>query len=282
MIYKYIKKHLKNIPIQHACTFFKISRSGYYKHLHHIPSNLEIENEVLTDLIKEVHMKHKGRYDARRIQLHLQQNYQQYVSRRRIGRILHQCRLFSRGTRKKYRKQPSYHIHSNIVNQDFKANCKNQIWFGDITYIPTQEGMIYCSVFIDCFTRKIVGYSIRSHMRETMVIESLEMAIIKEKPKAGLIIHSDNGSQYTGYRFYEVIQHYHFIHSCSRKGNPYDNAMMESFYKSFKREVIPIKQYKSKSQAIVDTLKYLEDYYNKKRMHSSLGCLPPSKFEAST
>ena len=87
------------------------------------------------------------------------------VSRRRIGRILHQCGLFSRGTRRKYRKQPSYHIHSNIVNQDFKANCKNQIWFSDITYIPTQEGMIYCSVFIDCFTRKIVGYSIRTHER---------------------------------------------------------------------------------------------------------------------
>ena len=108
--------------------------------------------------------------------------YQQYVSRRRIGRILHQCGLFSRGTRRKYRKQPSYHIYSNIVNQDFKANYKNQIWFGDITYIPTQEGMIYCSVFY-CFTRKIIGYSIRSHMRETMVIKSLEMAIIKEKPK---------------------------------------------------------------------------------------------------
>ena len=132
------------------------------------------------------------------------------------------------------------------MNKDFKANCKNQIWFGDITYIPTQEGMIYCSVFIDCFTRKIVVYSIRSHMRETMVIESLEMAIIKENPKAGLIIHSNNGSQYTGYRFYEVIQHYHFTHSCSRKGNPYNNTIMESFYKSFKREVMPIKQYKAR------------------------------------
>ena len=145
---------------------------------------------------------------ARRIQLHLQQDYQQYVSRRRIGRILHQCGLFSRGTRRKYRKQPSYHIHSNIVNQDFKANCQNQIWFGDIT-MPTQERMIYCSVFIDCFTRKIVGYSIRSHMRETMFIESLEMAIIKEKPQSGLIIYSDNGSQYTQgidfMKYYNII-----------------------------------------------------------------------------
>ena len=91
-------------------------------------------------------MEHKGRYGARRIQLRLQQgDYQQYVSRRRIGRILHQCELFSRGTRRKYRKPPSDHIHSNIVNQDFKANYKNQIWVGDITYIPSQEGMIYCS-----------------------------------------------------------------------------------------------------------------------------------------
>ncbi len=277
-----MKNHLKGISILHACNFFKISRSGYYKHLCRVPSNLEIENEVLSDLLKEIYIEHKGRYGTRRIQFHLQCYHQLHVSRRRIGRILSQQGLYPRGVRRKYIKQTSYHRRPNIVNQDFKANCKSQIWFGDITYIPTQEGMIYCSVFIDCFTRKIVGYSVRSHMRETMVIESLEMAITKEKPKAGLIIHSDNGSQYTGHQFYEVLQHYHFIHSCSRKGNPYDNAMMESFYKSFKREVLPIKQYKSKSQAIVDSLEYLEIYYNKKRMHSSLGYLTPCQFESST
>ena len=198
MIYEYIKKHLKNIPIQHAYAFFKISRSGYYKHLHHTPSNLEIENEVLTDFIKEVHMKHKGRYGARRIQLHLQQDYQQYVSRRRIGRILHQCGLFLREIRRKYRKQTSYHIHSNIVNQDFKANCKNQIWFGDITYIPTQEGMIYCSVFIDCFKKDCrIQYSL-THERNNDY-RKLRNGNYQRETQSRTIIHSNNGLQYTEY-----------------------------------------------------------------------------------
>lgn len=190
--------------------------------------------------------------------------------------MLHKQGLYPKGIRRKYKRQPSPNLtHPNLIEQKFHAKQPNQIWFGDITYIPTHEGMLYCSVFIDCFTRKCVGYSIRNHMRDTLVLDSLEAPIEKEQPTRGLIIHTDQGSQYTGYRFYESSVTHHFIHSHSRKGNPYDNALMESFYKSFKREVLPNKQYKTKAQATVDIVDYLENYYNSKRMHSSLGYLTP-------
>lgn len=120
------------------------------------------------------------------------------------------------------------------------------------------------------------GYSIRNHMRDTLVLDSLEAAIEKEQSTRGLIIHTDQG-----YRFYESSVTHHFIHSHSRKGNPYDNALMESFYKSFKRSVLPNKHYKTKAQATVDLVDYLVNYYNSKRMHSSLGYLIPYEFEHS-
>lgn len=226
--------------------------------------------------------EHKGRYGARRIQIVLRNDYDLQISRRRIGRLLHQKCLYPRGLRRKYRKHASKITHPNLINQEFDANKINQIWFGDITYIPTHEGNLYCSVYIDCFSRKLVGYAIQDHMRESLVIDSLTSAIQNENPKPGLIVHTDQGSQYTGYRFYEAIRENRCVHSHSRKGNPYDNAVMESFYRSFKREVMPTKPYKTKAQAMLDTLDYLENYYNIKRIHSSLGYQTPYEFVLST
>lgn len=235
---------------------------------------------MLSDRIRTIFFAHKGRYGARRIQVELRQNHQLFVSRKRIGRLLCKQGLYTKGKRRKYLKQKSpIYFSANLVKQNFHVQRPNQLLFGDISYVPTQEGMLYCSVFIDCFTRKCVGFSIREHMRDNLVIESLEEALYREKPKKGLIIHTDQGSQYTGHRFYECSMIYHFIHSQSRKGNPYDNAVMESFYKSLKREVLPPKQYQTKAQARIELTDYLETYYNYQRIHSSLDYQTPVAFE---
>ena len=139
--------------------------------------------------------------------------------------------------------------------------------------------MLYLSVFIDGYSRKCIGYALREHMRESIVIESLQQAITKEKPPAGLIIHSDRGSQYTGSTYIEFLQVHKFVISHSRAGTPYDNAMMESFYKSFKRVVLNKKAFSSKAQATMEILHYLEIYYNQKRHHSSLGYMTPFEYE---
>lgn len=235
---------------------------------------------MLSEYIRTIFFEHKGRYGARRIQVTLKRKYGFSISRKRIGRLLRKQGLYTKGIRRKYRKQPTIRdANPNLLKQQFYAKIANQIWFGDISYIPTQKGMLYCSVFIDCYSRKCVGFAIRTHLRDSLVIDSLEAAIHQEKPNNGLIIHTDQGCQYTGHRFYECAMQYHFTHSQSRKGNPYDNAVMESFYKSFKREILPGKQFHTKSQAILTIMDYLETYYNYERIHSSLNYLTPHEFE---
>lgn len=268
------------VSIQRLCNYLGVSRSGYYAFLKREPSNLELENAALSEYIRVIFFEHKGRYGARRIQITLKRNYGISISRKRIGRLLRKQGLYTKGIRRKYRKQSAMRdANPNLLKQKFYAEKPNQIWFGDISYIPTQEGMLYCSVFIDCCSRKCVGFAIRTHLRDSLVIESLEAALYQEKPNKGLIIHTDQGCQYTGHRFYECAMQYHFIHSQSRKGNPYDNAVMESFYKSFKREILPGKQFRTKTQAILTIMDYLENYYNYKRVHSSLDYLTPHEFE---
>lgn len=250
--------------------------------LNRSPSNLELENAALSELIRTLFFQHKGRYGARRIQIALKREHEVSISRKRIGRLLRKQGLYTKGIRRKYRKQSSVReANPNLIKQQFHAKKPNQIWFGDITYIPTQEGMLYCSVYIDCYTRKCVGFVIRNHLRDSLVIDSLEIAIQQEKPNHGLIIHTDQGCQYTGHRFYECARQYHFVHSQSRKGNPYDNAVMESFYKSFKRETLAGKQFRTKAQSMLTIIDYLETYYNYQRIHPSLHYLTPYEFETS-
>lgn len=137
---------------------------------------------------------------------------------------------------------------------------------------------LYISTYIDTYSRRVINYRIDHHMRDELVIESLETALLKEKPKAGLIIHMSQGSQYTSHRFFEMIRENRLLLSHSRKGSPYDNAVMESFYKSLKREVGNKYGFKNKSEAVMQLVEYLENYYNVKKIHSSLDYKTPDEF----
>lgn len=147
------------------------------------------------------------------------------------------------------------------------------------TYIPTSKGTLYLAVCIDIFSRKVVGWSMGSRMKDTLVIEAFIQAYGKEQPNCGLIVPTDQGSQYTGGNFRTIIAKYGAIHSNSRKGNTYDNAVMESFYRTIKRELIQDAHFATPEQAQKEIFKYIELYYNTKKIHSSLGYLSPSKFE---
>lgn len=259
-----------------------MSRSGYYCHLQRKVTKREIENEVFLEKIKTIFFEHKSRYGCRRIKKVLNDEGL-VISRRRIAHLMREAGLIPKGTTYRYKKSKGQiYAHENLINQNFKFSEKNKIWFGDITYIPTQEGMLYLSVFIDGFTRKCIGYSINTHMKETLVLDSFEDAVEKEKPRAGLIVHTDQGSQYTGNTFVELLRKLNYIPSNSRKGNPYDNAVMESFYKTFKREVFSKKMFKTMAEAKLETLEYISIYYNNKRHHSSLDYLTPSTFDSIT
>lgn len=190
--------------------------------------------------------------------------------------------LYAKGTRyhyKHYHKTTDNEERPNLLNQVFDAEGKNQIWIGDITYIHTKRGYLYLAVFLDVYSRRVVGWSMERRMKESLVIQAFLQAYGREKPEEGLIVHTDQGSQYTGGNFRSVLKAYGATHSNSRRGNPYDNAMMESFYRTLKRELVQGANFETPEQAQKEIFQYIELYYNTKRMHSALGYLSPSQFE---
>lgn len=225
--------------------------------------------------------EHKGRYGAKRIQIALEK-INVKVNRKRISKIMSNNGLIAKGSRKiyrKYSKGKDYDEKENILNRVFEANAKNQIWVGDITYIHTKQGFLYLAIFLDIFSRKVVGWSMGTRIKQELVLSALSQAIGKENPDKGLMVHTDRGSQYTSDSFQSALLACGFIHSMSRKGNPYDNAVMESFYRTLKRELVKDANYDNPEQARLDIFKYIECYYNTKRMHSALNFMSPAEFE---
>lgn len=267
--------------IRRACQTLNVSKAGFYEFLKRKPSKRKKENELLKEEIATIFQEHHGRYGAIRITKVLNKKGI-LVNRKRVGKLLHQLGLYAKGSTYKYkyynRKSPSL-SRPDLINQTFKATEKNKIWLGDITYIPLKEGTLYLSVFIDVCTRKIVGWSMSPRMKDQLVVDSFLQAFGKEQPGPGLIIHTDQGSQYTGTKFQSVLRKKEARASMSRKGNPYDNALMESFYKTLKRELINDAQFNDIDQAQMEIFKYIETYYNTKRIHSALGYQSPRAFE---
>ena len=282
MRYQFLKENKEKYNIQKACKILRISRSGFYDYLKRRKSKRAIENEALAEMIEDIFHEHKARYGSRRIQKVLEQQGI-HVNPKRVCRLMSEQNLIAKGTRKSDHYQPdknTYDEKENILNQVFKASQKNQIWVGDITYIPTKQGWLYLAVFIDIFSRKVTGWAMDTRVRDTLVLSALNQAIGREHPVEGLIIHTDRGAQYTAQRFQALLLRYGFRQSMSRKGNPYDNAIMESFYRTLKRELVRDAHYDNPEQARLDIFKYIETYYNTKRIHSALGWVSPAQFES--
>ena len=167
------------------------------------------------------------------------------------------------------------------MEQNFKTDNKNKIWVGDITYIKTREGFLYLMVYLDVFTRKVVGWSMNKRMTEELAIEALQTAIWAENPPSGLVVHTDRVSQFIGKNYRDLFKKYGYVSSMSRPGNPYDNALAESFHKSLKTELMEEKgkQFVSREIAKKAIFEYIELHYNRKRRHSALGYMSPRQFE---
>ena len=282
MRFQFLKEHQKRYNIQRACKTLQISRSGFYDYLHRRKSRRAIENEALTEMIEEIFHEHQGRYGARRIQIVLAQRYI-HVNVKRVSRLMSERGLIPKGARKRYHQRPNrttYEERNNILGQVFATKEKNQIWVGDITYIPTKHGFLHLAVFIDIFSRKVVGWAMDTRIKDTLAMSALNQAIGREHPSKGLMVHTDQGAQYTSKRFCALLERHGFSQSMSRKGNPYDNAVMESFYRTLKRELVQDAKYDNPEQARLDIFKYIETYYNTKRIHSALGYLSPAEFES--
>ena len=240
-----------------------------------------LENEVLSLEIRKIFEEHNGRYGSLRISKVLKENGIT-VNRKRVSKLMRNMKLCPKGTRyryKRYNEKSTSIERPNLLNQLFQTDDKNKIWVGDITYIPTKKGILYLAVFLDIFSRKVSGWSMSRNMKDTLVIDAFMQAYGKEHPKKGLIVHTDQGSQFTSGNFQAILHQYGAVSSVSRKGNPYDNAVMESFYRTIKRELIQDAKFETPEQAQQEIFKYIELYYNTKRIHSTLGYLSPAQFE---
>ena len=256
------------------CKVLKVSRSAYYSWLNHRPSKRDLENERLTQMIRSIFFKSKRTYGSPRITLRLKKLGFR-VSKNRVAAIMRKEDLRSI-VRKKFvvttDSKHNYPVVGNLLNRNFMVSGPGQVWVSDLTYIRTYKGWLYLTVIIDLWDRKVVGWSIsRSLKAVNTVIPAWVMAVKNRPIFRDLIFHSDRGIQYACNEFRTLLEGYGLVkRSMSRKGNCWDNAVAESFFKNLKMEWVYQKKYRTRMQAALSVFEYIESWYNTDRIHSAL------------
>jgi putative transposase len=264
------------------CKVLGVSRSGYYEWLKREPSKRELENRSLMEQIRNIHKKSKRTYGSPRITRELKEK-SIYVSRPRIARLMRQANI--RGVAKKRfvattNSKHNYPVAANLLNREFTTSHQGKVWVSDITYIRTGEGWLYLTVIIDLWDRKVIGWSTSKTLKaKDTVIPAWLMSIASRPVTEKLIFHSDRGVQYACAEFKkQLLSNTLVIQSMSRKGDCWDNAVAESFFKTIKTEWIYRHNYATRKQAELSVFEYIETWYNTQRRHSSLNYLSPLEF----
>lgn len=267
------------------CNALGVSKSGYYKWIQgqSHENSYQKRRKALLARITWLFLDAHKRYGSPKI-THLLRREGWKVSERLVGKMMSEHGLRSCVSKKfKVTTTDSNHtnpIAPNVLNQNFTTTAPNKVWVTDITYIPCREGRLYLASVLDLFTRKIVGWKLADRMTTDLVLAALDKAYASEKPAAGLIHHSDRGSQYASEEYRTRLKTYKMKASMSRKGNCYDNACIESFHSVLKKEFVYCTKFRTKAQAQQGVFEYIELFYNRKRIHGSLGYLSPVRFEA--
>jgi putative transposase len=278
MRYEFISSHKKAYPVILLCATLKVTRSGYYRY-EKIPK-LDKDEKLIIE-IKVLHNKTNRSYGSRRISKVLQENNY------KIGRYKARSLMRKAGIECKQRRRykittqsdTKLPIAENILNRNFAVQKPNKVWMGDITAIWTFEGWLYLAAILDAYSRRIIGWAVADHTKRDLVCDALKMALGRRHPIEKLLHHSDRGSQYASFDYQALLQSSGITASMSRKGNCWDNAVMERFFGSLKSERTDNKKYITKEQAKADIIDYIEMFYNSQRLHSSLGYLSPLDYE---
>jgi putative transposase len=282
MSFCFIEDHRDTYPVQLMCSVLEVSPAGYYAWRSRPQSARSVANCELLSAIKQLHQDNHGRYGSPRIHVALQ-NQGRGVSRGRIERLMrrHGMRAIMAPARR-VRTTDSRHdlpIAPNLLDRNFTAAAPNRVWLADITYIETGEGWLYLAAIMDLYSRKIVGWAMRDHLRTELASTALAMAIQQQRPAQGLVHHSDRGVQYAAHDYRTRLQSAGIQASMSRKADCYDNAPMESFFHTLKTELVHHRKYATREQAQRDIFAYIEGFYNRTRLHSSIGYISPIDME---
>ena len=283
MKYAWIEAQAGWHPIARLCKVLGVSRSGFLQWRDRAPSDREIANRSLDAQVAVIHAEGKQGYGRIRVTRRLRQAGMR-VGAERVRKSLLRQSLRS-VYRKKYRvTTDSNHgkpVAQNLLDRRFDGWAPNRAWTTDITYLPTDEGWLYLAAIVDLGTRRIVGWAMSERMSAKLVCDALQMAYWRRRPPTGLLMHSDRGSQYASADYRKLLKQFHMTQSMSRKGNCWDNAPMESFFKTLKVERTYRLRYTSRDQARLDIVNWIEGFYNEKRLHSAIDYRSPADFERS-
>lgn len=278
----FIEEHRQEFDITLMCRLLAVSRSGYYAWRKRQPSAREMADAQLLAEIKKIFAASGQTYGSPRIHIELRAAGIR-CSRKRVERLMRENGLKVVQKRKNRvvttDSDHDFPVAPNLLDRDFTAENPNEKWVTDISYIRTDTGWLYLAVVMDLFSRAIVGWAMRPDLSQALVLSALRMAIANRQPPAGLLHHSDRGSQYCAHAYRQLQTEYKMVTSMSRKGNCHDNAAMESFFATLKKELVDRRHYRNQAEARQDIFSYIEGFYNRRRRHSTLGYVSPIAFE---
>lgn len=282
MKFAFIQAQKACFPVEMMCQHLGVSRSGYYAFCHRRPSLRRQQDQALGAQIQAIHQQSRGTYGRPRVQAVLRSQGIK-TSSKRVGRLMKQQGLHARRPRRYRRTTDSSHalpVAPNVLARAFWAQAPNQAWVGDITFIPTAQGWLYLAVLLDLFSRRVVGWSMSETIDRALCLSALQMAMQDRDPAPGLVHHTDRGSQYASGEYQTALLLFGLVGSMSRKGNCWDNAVAESFFATLKTELCHDRRFATRAEARQAIFEYIEVFYNRERLHSSLDYRSPTQYEA--
>ena len=259
-----------------------VSPSGYYAWRQRGLSRRTQRDAELLERIRTVHAKSRAIYGAPRVYAELRRKHGVCCSRKRVARLMREAGLVGVHRRRKpgsTKRDPARPSYDDRVQREFTSNTPNRLWVADITQHMTDEGWLYLAVIIDAYSRKVVGWSMAKHLQAELVIKALEMAVWNRQPTPGLIHHSDHGSQYTSLAFGQRLEQAHILGSMGTVGDALDNAVAESFFATLQVELLDRQHWQTRPQLTTAIFDYIEVFFNRQRLHSTLGYLSPTEYE---
>jgi putative transposase len=284
MTYRFIQEHKNQWPVRWLCETLEVSTAGYYAWRPDPRSAGEQRRHALLVEIRAIHAQFKTRYGSPRIHAELvARGHDCCVNT--VAKLMREAGIAAK-TARKFRCTTTDSNHNlpvaeNLLDRQFDAAAPNESWVADITYIPTREGWLYLAAVEDLYSRRVVGWAMAEHMESRLVVDALAMAVQRRLPDEGLLAHSDRGSQYASEHYQRLLAKHDITCSMSRRADCWDNAPMESFFASLKKELVHDANFATRSEARAAIFEYIEVFYNVQRRHSSLGYVSPAEYEQS-
>lgn len=279
--FRFIAAERANHPISLLCRVLGVSRSGFHAWQRRAPSDRALADAWLCEQVRAIHVESRSTYGTRRVRAALRHRGVS-VSRKRVARLMRVLGL-SGLQPKRFRRTtirvPGVRVADDLVERDFSPAAPNELWCADIKYVRTWQGWLYLAAVMDCYSRRIVGWAMRPSLEADLVVEALEMAVARRRPRPGLVHHSDQGSQYVSLRFGERCREIGIHRSMGSKGDCFDNAVSESFFATLEKDLLRRRSFATRQEARTALFDYIETFYNPVRLHSTLGYVSPVEYE---